>query len=330
MQVVSLSYPLPIDLYSSGQQQKVLAIGEFDGIHLGHQEVISRAVKTARSFGVPAAVMTFNPHPRQVLGNDQYALCLTPLEEKIQLFEQMGIDIMYVMSFDHHFMQLSPNQFVDDILLPLQVETVVIGFDFTFGFKGKGNPDTLSDLAKGLFVVEVVRPYHLDDAKVSSTLIRECLEQGDVQKAGELLGRAYRISGIIVHGEGRGRTLGFPTANIEVQAPYVVPQSGVYAVQLVRGGETFEGVMNIGTKPTFHQNEQKISLEVFLLNFSGDLYEEEVKIDFFAFLRKEQKFPSIDLLLAQIEQDVQQAQEIFTAANFLDIFSLQAKRDFTL
>lgn len=291
---------------------QVVAIGDFDGIHLGHREVLGRALRAAEKLGLPASVITFHPHPREVLGLPQYRESITPLAEKLKIFESLGMQRAYIIQFDMEFAKLSPEHFVERILAGLNLKTVVIGFDFTFGHKGSGNPDTLSTLAHGSFTVEVVRPYHMSGEKVSSTLIRESLLNGQVEKAGRLLGRPYNIRGIVVTGEGRGRTIGIPTANVEPSEAYVIPGRGVYAVQVEVAGEWFPGVMNIGWKPTFAAQEGQVTLEAHLFQFNRNIYGEEVTVRFEGFIRHERKFASADELVRQIQADMGRAQEILS------------------
>lgn len=301
MRVVSLSYPLPAEERRS--QPQVIAIGEFDGVHLGHQQVIRRALERARSLHAPTAIMTFHPHPREVLGQARYARSLTPLQAKLKQLAELGVDTTYVVRFDESFSRIGTHTFVTEFLLPLRPETVVVGFDFSFGHRGAGNPDTLCELGHGRFAVEIVRPYQLDGSKVGSTQIRSWLEQGQLEQANRWLGRAYAVRGTVVRGDGRGRTIGFPTANIEPDGAYVLPANGVYAVRMKVDGAVLNGVANIGRKPTFHADLPKPTLEAHLFDFSGDLYGREIELELVSFLREERKFASPDALVAQIRED---------------------------
>lgn len=285
----------------------MVAIGDFDGVHLGHQEVIGRALRSAKQLGLPTAIMTFHPHPRAVMGQDKYTELLTPMNKKMMIFESLGVNHAYIVTFDASLMQLSPEQFVDQVLDRLGVNSVICGFDFTFGYQGKGTPDSLCKLSHGKFSVEVVRPFQMDGEKVSSTLIRESLQQGDIDTVTRLLGRPYSISGIVVDGEKRGRTIGFPTANLQLDEPYVTPANGVYAIKAMVKGETYKGVMNIGVKPTFSSGEPMPSFEAHLFEFSEQIYGEQMNVELIAFLRPERKFSSIDDLVAQIKLDAETA-----------------------
>lgn len=308
MEVIYLSLPQPLPLPGMPASQ-VLAIGDFDGMHRGHCEVIGRALRTARQLELPAAVMTFHPHPRAVLGQSKYEKGLTLLSDKLALFRELGIAYTYVVTFDRAFASLSPEHFVEQALVPLGVSSVVIGFDFTFGHRGAGTADTLTELAHGRFTVEVVRPFHIGNAKVSSTLIREYVDAGEMDKAAELLGRPYALRGTVVHGDGRGRTIGYPTANVQPHDQCVVPARGVYAVQVEVRGRTYGGVMNIGLRPTFGGDSRE-SLEAHLFDFHETIYGEDVCVTFVRYLRGERKFASPAELIAQIGLDAASAKQL--------------------
>lgn len=302
MQIFHINYPLRNE---SDFSRQVIAIGDFDGVHLGHREVISRATQRARELNVPAAVMTFHPHPREVLGQVQYADVLTPLADKMALLESLGIDHAYVVHFDKNFSAVTAPSFVHEMLLPLHPATIVVGFDFRFGHLAQGNADTLCEMGAGQFSVEVVRPFYLHEQKVSSTMIRDCLLQGSLERVNELLGRPYQLRGIVVAGEARGRQIGFPTANVQLDANYLIPKFGVYAVYITVDGVKRKGVMNIGVRPTFHATEDvRPSVEVHITDFSGDIYEQHVVVDLIAFIRPEQRFASLAELQEQIRKDV--------------------------
>jgi riboflavin kinase/FMN adenylyltransferase len=308
MQTIHLIYPL---LSSEPFRRQVLAIGEFDGVHLGHQEVIRCAVQTARQLNLPCSIMTFNPHPRLLLGQNEYARLLTPLTEKERLLSQAGVDYTYVVKFDPIIMQAAPEQFIEQMLIPMNVDTVICGYDFTFGYMGRGVPDTLRELARGRFAVKVVKPFYLNGNKVSSSRVRECLQAGAVEEAADLLSRSYRLSGEVVHGDKRGRTIGFPTANIAVSEAFVIPANGVYAVKVHIEGESYDGVMNIGVKPTFTSGDIVPTLEAHILDFNGSIYGKHVTVDMISFIRPERKFSSVRELVDQIHRDVDVGKKLF-------------------
>ncbi|MFK7694058.1 bifunctional riboflavin kinase/FAD synthetase [Paenibacillus sp. HJGM_3] len=310
MQVIELSYPLSLSRAAGPEAGQVMAIGDFDGVHLGHREVIRKAVETAKQRRVPVSVMTFHPHPREVLGQGRYTHYLSPLEDKLDAFRELGIDYVYLVHFNLAFSQVTAEQFVTEMLLPLGLDTVVVGFDFAFGHQARGNADTLCEWAKGQFVVEVVRPFHLDGEKVSSTLIRRCLEDGHVDHARQLLGRHYQLSGTVIHGDARGRTIGFPTANLQLNGAYVIPVNGVYAVQVNLDGVRYGGVMNLGTKPTFSDGSLVRTFEVHIFDFNQMIYGAKLLVELVSYIRPERKFGSIDELVAQIHLDVETAKGI--------------------
>ncbi|MBW5444526.1 bifunctional riboflavin kinase/FAD synthetase [Cohnella sp. CFH 77786] len=294
-----------------------IAIGFFDGVHLGHAEVIRRAVAQGRERGQTPAVMTFDPHPRAVLGQgDQYRTVLTPLEDKLKLLESLGAEAAYVIRFDRAFAEITAEKFVRELLLPLDVRTAVVGFDFSFGHMGEGNSDTLRRCGEGAIEVAVAEPVEGGGDKVSSTRIREELAEGRCDIAARLLGRPYSLRGTVVHGQARGRLLGFPTANVLPEQPYVIPRVGVYAVTAgVVGGrgeveETHDAVLNVGYRPTFEAPMGELKLEAHLFGFSGDLYGRPIELTFREYLRDERKFGSVDELVAQIAQDSDRARSI--------------------
>nr|WP_239565392.1 bifunctional riboflavin kinase/FAD synthetase [Brevibacillus fulvus] len=288
-----------------------IAIGYFDGVHLGHRRVIQKAIDTAKANGWKSAVMTFHPHPREVLGRAGYTRYLTPLADKLEQLQKMGVDLVYVMNFDIAFSSVYPEEFIEECLLPLHARHVVVGFDFTFGYKGTGTADTLRQLSAGRYSLDVVAPVNRLGERISSTLIREYLHQGDIEQANQFLGRPYKLKGEVVHGDKRGRTIGFPTANVALHSPYLVGKNGVYGVRMTVGGKQYDGVMNVGIKPTFELEKKEKSLEVHLFDFSGEIYGQPVEVELFFFLRDEQKFAGVQALIEQINKDVQMAKDKF-------------------
>jgi len=309
---ITLRYPSDEPGAPEDRLPKTMAIGYFDGVHPGHQAVIRKAVELARAAGKQASVMTFDPHPRAFFGHGEaYAASLTPLPEKIRLLGELGVDIVYVAVFDHEFSSLEPETFVRELLIErLNVSDAVVGFDFTFGRGGAGNPAVLAELGAPDLAVHTVEPVAAAGAKVSSSRIREALELGDVALAAGLLRRPYRISGAVVHGAARGRTIGFPTANIEPDGRYVLPRLGVYAVNVRRGDASYPAVMNVGVAPTLYGTGGTPKLEAHLLDFSGDLYGERLAVDFVAFIRPELRFDGVAELTAQIREDAEQARRL--------------------
>lgn len=299
-----------------------LAIGFFDGIHLGHQEVIRQAVALAKQQGLVPAVMTFDPHPRVVLSQgSQYSTVLTPVKDKLELFAQFGVEAAYVIHFDRPFSEVTAEQFVKSLIAPIGVRMAVVGFDFKFGYRGEGNAEALREFGDGGIQVHVVSPVFYEGVKVSSTLIREKLSAGDPRAAMHLIGRPYVIQGVVIHGDARGRALGFPTANVMPEQPYVIPMNGVYAIEVLVlpkenspvTGSRRHGVLNVGVRPTFDAPGGQLKLEAHLFDFSGDLYGREIALIFRSFIRPERKFESVDQLVSQITKDAEQARALLAA-----------------
>lgn len=312
MKIVSISYPLTSEQKIEHGIPQIAAIGQFDGLHTGHASVISTAVDLAREEGLPSAVITFYPHPKDVMRKGNYEGYLTPQQDKQKLLADMGVDILYVVDFNEEFSQVSPEDFVTEMLMPLQLHTAVVGFDFRFGFKGAGRADMLHDLSRGTIQVVTVPPFLMDGEKVGSSSIRAALFNGQVSEATRWLGRYYRIRGTVIHGEKRGRALGFRTANLELEEHYVTPALGVYAVwaRCTHHDDWLPGVMSVGLKPTFHDGIVKPIYEVHLLDFDEDLYGQTMVVDVVEFIRRELKFNSIDELIAGIQSDVEKTREI--------------------
>lgn len=306
MDIIRLTYPFAI---APDAPQLALAIGFFDGVHAGHRAVIDRAVTLAEQRGLTSAIMTFDPHPREVLYHQRLQY-ITPLNDKLKRFEECGVSRTYILTFDRNLSQLTPEQFVSRVLVPLKAGAVAVGFNFTYGHLGRGNVEMLRELAGEQMLVGVVRPFYIDGVRVSSTLIREKLLAGEVERAAELLGRPYSISGVVTRGHGRGRTIGMPTANVQPSESYLIPKTGVYAVHVTVDGTRYGAVMNIGYKPTFGDNEKEPTLEAHLLGFNRDIYGRPVKVEFAARLRGERKFDSADQLVAQIREDIAKAESI--------------------
>lgn len=310
VKTVTLTYPLTGIGETVPVQRQIMAIGQFDGLHLGHVSVIRRAQELGRSLGLPVAVLTFHPHPKEVMGKGDYEGYLTPLRDKEQILEELGVDYMYVGEFTPDFSKVSPADFVNRVLMPLEVATAVVGFDFRFGFMGEGTADTIGPLSGGKIEVETVEPFLMDGEKVASSGIRAALKAGDAETAARWLGRPYRVQGTVVGGDKRGRTIGFPTANVDPSGLYVTPAKGVYAVRFGLGGQVYGGVMNVGVKPTFTDGSIKPTFETHLFDFDRSIYGEEVWMDFVRYIRPERKFSGIDELVAQIARDAEEARDI--------------------
>lgn len=291
----------------------VVAIGNFDGVHRGHVAVIKRAEVLAERLGRPCAVLTFEPHPSDFFLGQATIFRLTPWQTKAVALARLGVDGMIVLRFDAALAHLPAEDFVRDVLVArLNVAAVVAGYDFHFGKGRTGTPEFLIDAGRRYgFAVEIVERIAADATgsleAVSSTATRAALEQGDVVRAAELLGHPYFVIGEVIHGDKRGAQLGFPTANLRLDASSRL-RHGVYAVRLRLGEASYGGVANFGRRPTFDNGAPL--LEVFVFDFSGDLYGREIEVDFLGFIRGEEKFASLDALIAQIGKDVASARAL--------------------
>jgi len=317
MKVIHLKYPYQLDKVDPSTSYS-LAVGFFDGVHRGHQAVIRAAMEKAKELNVQSAVMTFDPHPSIVLGNsNEKIFYITPLPQKLEILAEMGVDTTFVVQFTSDFAKLSPEEFVQHFIRDLNVKHVTAGFDFSFGAFGKGNMDLMKDISHGDFGVTVVEKQVENGEKISSTRIRNCLREGDMETVHYLLGRPYQIQGIVVQGDKRGRTIGFPTANIQSKEGCFIPKKGVYAVKMLVQNQLYDGVCNVGYKPTFKNPEEKhLTIEVHILDFQKNIYGEEVKVYWYKRLRDEQKFDGIEALKAQITRDKEQAIEYFSNQSF--------------
>lgn len=287
----------------------VISLGNFDGIHLGHRQLVKETVRLAESLHGTSAVLTFEPHPMNVVNPANPLPLLLTKEEKIRIFSELGLSLLVIMNFSHDLASLSPQDFVDQILAgQLGVKKIVIGYNYSFGHKGAGKAESMVELAAkhGIETV-IVPPVKVNDVEVSSTVIRRLLLEGHVEKAAGLLGYTPFIKGQVVHGEKRGRTIGFPTANIDLIEGIVVPAGGVYVVRVITDADkAYYGVANIGTKPTFHDHTVK-NLEIHLFDFNGDLYDQVIKAAFLTRIREEKKFSSVEQLVKQIKEDAAEA-----------------------
>jgi riboflavin kinase / FMN adenylyltransferase len=310
LEVIKLEFPLNID--KTQIPPLSMALGYFDGVHLGHQKVILEAKKQANQKGLRSAVMTFDPHPSVVLGkNEKHVQYITPLAEKINLIEELGIDYLFIVNFTAEFANLLPQEFIDQYVIELNVKHIVAGFDFSYGRMGKGTMEILPFHSREKFTFTIVDKFTSGEEKVSSTRIRQYIKNGRTAELPELLGRFYTTAGIVVHGDKRGRTIGFPTANVDIIDEFILPPLGVYAVKIKIGEDWYEGVCNVGYKPTFNKDALKVSVEAHIFNFKKDIYGSEVTIEWHQYLRKEQKFSGIDELVTQIQRDKQNAIDYF-------------------
>jgi riboflavin kinase/FMN adenylyltransferase len=301
-----------------------VTIGVFDGVHRGHQQIIGRAVESARRANQPAVVVTFDPHPSEVVRPGSHPPVLTTQRYKAELLDGMGVDVMCVLPFTLDFSRLSPDAFVHEVLVEaLHASAVVIGENFRYGHRAAGDLSTLEREGRMFgFAAEGVPLLREGDLTISSTYVRTCVAGGDVSAAAQAMGRPHRVEGVIVRGDGRGRAIGFPTANIETAPHAAIPADGVYAGWLVRGREPQHlpgpepvrtpAAISVGTNPTFEGRERRV--EAYLLDFDGDLYGDHVAVEFIARLRDMERFDRVEDLLARMDGDVSRTRDLLVTA----------------
>ena len=312
MEVIEISHPINSSQFVN--ENIALAIGFFDGIHIGHQKVLKKMLEVAEHNDLKKAVMTFDPHPSVVLNPEKKRTTyLTPITDKVEAIEKLGVDYCFVVNFSSSFADVSADEFVEQYFIRNHVKAVIAGYDFSFGKYGKGNMASLQENDYPFSVHVVSKQTLEEDVKISTTNIRTSLELGEVEACTLALGRPYVIKGMVVQGEKRGRTIGFPTANVEPSDEYVLPRNGVYAVTLLikSRNKVYEGVCNVGVKPTFHDpSVSQVSIEVNIFDFEESIYGERVEVFWHHFIRSEQKFNGIDALVEQISKDKEKAKSL--------------------
>ena len=293
----------------SPQKDILLTIGVFDGVHLGHKHLISKLKELARKQGVLSGVITFSQHPQEVLSPQTRLPSLTGIEQKLALLRDEGVDIVIPLPFTPQLASLSPEQFLSLLKEYLKMKGLVVGPDFALGKDRQGDIDALRRLGQKIgFSITVVPPMTIDGEVVSSTAIRKALAEGDVKLAQKLLGRPFSLQGRVVSGDRRGTDLDFPTANLEVAPGRALPAGGVYACRAYIDGQSYPAMTNIGSRPTFGGGQRLI--EVYLLDYNGDLYGRELAIDIIGRLRDEKKFDTPEQLKEQIAEDIKQGKEM--------------------
>ena len=295
-----------------GWGRAVTTIGVFDGVHRGHQQVIGHVVKRAGELGVQSVVLTFDPHPSEVVRPGSHPAVLSEPPRKAELIEALGVDVLCVIPFTVEYSRLSPEAFVHDALVEhLHTALVVVGENFRFGHKAAGDLQLLHRLGRTFgFGVEGA-PLVADEGTVfSSTYIRACVDAGDVVAAARALGRPHRVEGVVVRGDQRGRELGFPTANLLTSANAAIPADGIYAAWVIRDRDrvAYPAAVSVGTNPTFSGKERRV--ESFILDFTGDIYGERIAVDFVERLREQRTYSGVEPLVAQIHDDVAQARRV--------------------
>ena len=283
--------------------ETVIALGNFDGVHVGHQEIIRKTVNTAQAAGLKSAVFSFSNHTRNLIPGAQTVKSIQYPEEKALMIESLGVDYLFDIPFTKEIMSMSPESFVEDILVGrMRIREAYCGFNYRFGHKASGNPEVL--MHEGLhhgFGIHVQEAFKLDGIVVSSTYIREQIAAGNMEECNKFLGREYYIGGEVIQGNKLGRTIGFPTCNINADSSMAIPPNGVYITHCTIGDKTYPSITNVGVKPTVGTYDRNIETHIF--GFADDVYGQYIKVSFVKLMRQEMKFESVELLTSQIEKD---------------------------
>jgi riboflavin kinase/FMN adenylyltransferase len=291
------------------QGETVLTIGVFDGVHAGHRYLLKELQQRAAERKLLSGVITFSPHPQSVLHPHNQLPWLSSLEDRVGTLQELGINIVTVLTFTPKLAQLSAREFISLVKKHLRMQGILVGPDFALGQGREGNINLLRALGREMkFSVEVIPPFTINGEVVSSTLIRQALVQGDMRKVERLMGRYFYLGGEVITSDKRGRVLGFPTANLDIRPQQALPGNGIYATIAQVDGKQFPSATNVGIRPTFGEGEKRV--ETHLLNYKGELYGKDIKIEFVQKLRDEQRFPSSEELKAQIEKDVREVEAI--------------------
>ena len=295
-------------------QNSVITLGTFDGLHIGHQQIVDTVLQKASQSAGRSFLITFDPHPRKVIPGRNDVKILSTLDEKVVVLEHLGMENLFVINFTTEFSKQSPEEFVEKYLVEgIGLREVVIGYDHHFGKSRDGNFELLQKLGnKFEFSVTLIPEYSVDGITVSSTKIRNALLDGDVLKAGKMLGRNYSFKGTIVHGDGRGRQLGFPTANLSIDnEDKLIPAKGIYAAECVVENEKHFGLLSLGSRPTFHE-DGKIIPEFYIFDFDKDIYEEVMQVNMIEKIRDEEKFSSVEKLITRMKKDEEIGRKILS------------------
>ena len=287
-----------------------LTIGVFDGVHRGHQEIISKLTESAHASGNPAVVLTFHPHPAKVLGRGEIGLLTLP-DERAELLASMTVDVVITEHFTKELSTVTAFDFMSRLTRYLGLKHLLIGYDFALGKGREGNAVRLTEIGQELgYTVEVVPALSDESGVISSTEIRKLVSVGNVTEAAQLMRRPYSLRGPVIRGDGRGKQIGVPTANIDYPREKIVPAKGIYAGWAYVGNEKHRAAISIGINPTFTPDKQTLSVEAYLLDFDAEIYGKELKIEFIARLRDELRFDSVDVLVKQIWKDVEEVRKI--------------------
>ncbi len=285
-------------------QKSWLAVGVFDGVHRGHQQIIHRLVEGAHEKNLPAVVLTFDPHPSKVFGRGEIKLLTLP-DERAKILGGMGVDVVITHPFNGEVANITAFDFMRRLKSYIGLDHLILGYDSTLGKDREGNAVRLTEIGSTLgYTVETVSALSDESGVISSTEIRKLIAVGKIEEAAELMSRPYRLQGVVIRGDQRGRTIGFPTANLDYAVDKLIPASGIYACWAFIHNEKFQAAVNIGTNPTFTPDKKTMSVEAFLLDFDRDIYDENLQLEFVARLREELRFDSVEALVTQIKEDV--------------------------
>ena len=294
-----------IQSYSS-EKESILTIGTFDGVHIGHNKILTKLVEESKKNNLSSLIMTFFPHPRMVLQKSQEIKMIDTIDEKIYLFKKTGVDNLIIQPFDENFSKIRAKEFVEEILVKkLKIKYIIIGYDHRFGKDREASVDDLKKFGLNyMFTVEEIAAQEIHSIAISSTKIRNAILKGEIKKCNEYLGRNFMLTGEVVHGDGLGKKINFPTANIKIPETYkIIPKNGVYLVKAIINSEIYFGMMNIGVRPTIGGKNK--SLEIHFFNFKDNIYNKTISVEIICKIRDEEKFSSIDELKIQLKKDEQ-------------------------
>lgn len=294
-----------IQSYSS-EKESILTIGTFDGVHIGHNKILTKLVEESKKNNLSSLIMTFFPHPRMVLQKSQEIKMIDTIDEKIHLFEKTGVDNLIIQPFDENFSKIRAKEFVEEILVKkLKIKYIIIGYDHRFGKDREASVDDLKKFGLNyMFTVEEIAAQEIHSIAISSTKIRNAILKGEIKKCNEYLGRNFMLTGEVVYGDGLGKKINFPTANIKIPETYkIIPKNGVYLVKAIISSEIYFGMMNIGVRPTIGGKNK--SLEIHFFNFKDNIYNKTISVEIICKIRDEEEFSSIDELKIQLKKDEQ-------------------------
>ena len=290
----------------SPEKESILTIGTFDGVHIGHNKILTKLVEESKKNNLSSLIITFFPHPRMVLQKSQEIKMIDTIDEKIHLFEKTGVDNLIIQPFDKNFSKIRAKEFVEEILVKkLKIKHIIIGYDHRFGKDREASVDDLKKFGLNyMFTVEEIAAQEIHSIAISSTKIRNAILKGEIKKCNEYLGRNFMLTGKVVHGDGLGKKINFPTANIQIKEPYkIIPKNGVYLAKTIFNSNIYFGMMNIGVRPTIGGKNK--SLEIYFFNFKDNIYDKTISIEIINKIRDEEKFSSIDELKTQLKKDEQ-------------------------